>query len=256
MSISNLGKQLQARPHALGIFVLSRDPFVMEACATTALDWLAFDMEAGAVGKADLLHFAQACQGRRVLALARIADSRPESVEQALDLGLSGVIIPKVNNAEIASKAAMACRFQPQGNRGVNPVRASDYFENVATYFATANENTLCIAQIESAEAIANVDEIAAISQIDGLFIGCGDLAMSLNTPGQVDSPPMRDAIAKVLAACRRHGKLPGIFAYELDLARRYLAEGFHFVAVGNDIKAVKNSISNWLTQVQTVSAQ
>lgn len=237
---------------ALGMFILSADPFIMEACTSLPLDWVALDMEASALAKPDLLRFLMAAKGEQVRPFVRVADSRPETIEQALDLGAMGIIVPKVHDRETAEIASQACFYPDKGNRGVNPVRVSRYFDDVPGYFQRANDQTFCFVQIESARAVEDVDAILEVSDIDGVFIGCGDLAMSLGTPGKVDSGPMQEAIGKVLNCCKHHDRIPGIFAYDLDLANRYLKQGFRFVAIGNDIKALKVSVNGWMEQINS----
>src|SRR5438874_7401145 len=100
-----------------------------------------------------------------------------------------------------------------------------------------ANARTLCFVQLEDVRSVDNVDEIAAVPGVDALFMGMGDLACAYGQPGDVTGEKLDIARAAVLDACKRHGKYAGIFAYGLDLARRYLAEGFTLLALGNDIK-------------------
>jgi 2-keto-3-deoxy-L-rhamnonate aldolase RhmA len=154
------------------------------------------------------------------------------------------VLVPKVDTPEQARAAARACFYPPKGERGINPVRASGYFTDIPTYLARANERTMCMIQVESREALGNAREIAATDGIDVLFIGVGDLAQSLGQPGVVTGPAMDDARARVLDACHEAGKVAGIFAYDIELACQYAEEGFGFVALGNELKAMRESMT------------
>jgi 2-keto-3-deoxy-L-rhamnonate aldolase RhmA len=241
---SNSTKAKLARGEAtLGLFLLSASSIVAEVCSTLPIDWLIIDMEASPVSHEGVLHVLQALSGSRLTPMIRVRALEHHGIEQALDLGTQAILVPKVDDATAARRAAAACRYPPDGRRGVNPVRASGYFSDVPGYLREANEQVLCMVQIESAEAVRNVQEIAAEPGVDVLFIGCGDLAMSLGQPGVVVGERMDQARVAVLAAARAHGKVPGIFAYGVDLAVRYLEEGFLFVALGNDVQALRDGV-------------
>ncbi|MBK7756274.1 MAG: hypothetical protein IPI35_07665 [Deltaproteobacteria bacterium] len=142
---------------------MSASSFLAEACSTLPLDWLMVDGEAGAFSKGDVLHMLQAMGGSDVTPMVRVSHLDRHTIEHALDVGAFGVLVPKVDTAEEAVDAARFCRFPPRGARGINPVRASGYFSDVPGYLAAANARTLCMVQIESAQAVENVNAIAAV---------------------------------------------------------------------------------------------
>ena len=245
-------RKLLAGDVALGVFLLSNSSIIAEACSTLPLDWLIADMEASPISKADLMHIFQALSGSNLAPMVRVDCHNRHTIEHALDLGALGILVPKVDTAASALEIVDACRFPPDGHRGINPVRASGYFSNVDQYLRIANQRTLVMVQIESVEAIANIDQIAAVPGIDVIFIGCGDLASSLGQPGVVTGEKMDDARARILSETLKAKKIPGIFAYGIDLARQYAEEGFLFIAIGNDIKALRESISSNLDRFYT----
>lgn len=246
LQVANSTKQkLLAEKTVIGLFLLSGSSMLAEVCATLPIDWLIVDMEASPVSKEDVMHIFQALNGSKVTPLVRVCSLDRHLIEHALDVGAHGVLVPKIDNALDAKRAVEACRFPPEGRRGINPVRASAYFANVENYLRLANERTLCMVQIESVEAVANVNDIAAVPGVDVIFIGCGDLASSLGQPGIVTGEKMDHARQKVLFAVKRTGKIPGIFAYSIELARQYAQEGFKFIAIGNDIKALREAINS-----------
>lgn len=220
-----------------GLFLLNPSSTFAELAGTLGYDWVVLDMEASTLSKVDVVHCMQALNGSACSPVVRVSCLDRHLIEHALDAGAHGVLVPKVDTVADAEAAAAACRFPPDGERGVNPVRASGYFGNLTEYFARANDRTLCLIQIESVAAVRNADELAAVSGVDGLFLGMGDLACAFGQPGDVRGEKLDEARRAVLDACHRHGKFAGIFAYGLDLARDYLAEGFVVVALGNDIK-------------------
>lgn len=244
-------EKLKNNQSTLGMFLLAASPFITETCATMPLDWLVMDIEASPVNRKDLLDFVLALKGEKTTPFARIRHIEHAHIEQVLDLGVQGIIVPKVNNREDAIRVVSACRYPPQGKRGINPVRASRYFEDVAGYLEKANDLLLCFLQIETQESLKNLEEIAAVDGVDGLFVGCGDLAMALGQPGDVIGFKMKEAINQVLETCQKYSKIPGIFAYGTNLAKLYLEQGYRFVAIGNDIKAVKEGIESWLKVIK-----
>ncbi|MFI9275822.1 HpcH/HpaI aldolase/citrate lyase family protein [Kitasatospora sp. NPDC052896] len=228
---------------ALGLFLLSGSSLLAELCGTLPLQWVVLDMEASAMSKQDALHMLQALTGSSCAPIVRVPYLNHHLIEHALDLGAAGVMVPKVDTPQAAAAAAAACRFPPEGQRGINPVRASGYFADVAGYLSRANARTSCVVQIESALAVENADAIAATPGVDALFLGMGDLACALGQPGVMTGPAMDDARAAVLRAARAHGKQAGIFAYAPELARAYAAEGFELIAFGNEVKLLREAI-------------
>jgi 2-keto-3-deoxy-L-rhamnonate aldolase RhmA len=235
----------------LGLFLLWSEPGIAELCGMLAVDFVVIDMEAGALGRPDVLRMTQALAGRATSVLVRVPSHEQHVIEHALDIGVDGVLVPKVDTVEAAERVAAATRFPPDGRRGVNPVRASGYFADLPGYFARANGSTLCLVQIETGTAVDNATKIAAVDGIDGIFLGMGDLAMALGQPGDVTGARMDRAREHVLAAAREQGKLAGAFAYGRDIARAYLDEGFDVIAVGNDIKLLRESIQQTLAAIR-----
>jgi len=215
-----------------------------EATRHTGIDWSVIDMEGAAMTRVDALHQVQALTAAEVAPVIRVPGLDRNAIEFALDLGAAGVVIPKVDTPEEAALAAALTRYPPEGRRGVNSVRAGSYYTRSQEYFASANREILCIVQIESREAVANAAEIAQTPGVDMLFIGANDLAMALGTPGDVSGPEFAAARRAVLAACAGAGKQAGAFALSTRLAREYAAEGFRFIAVGNEVKLFVQSVT------------
>src|SRR6266699_2449879 len=248
--VSPCKAKLERGDPAFGLFVLSGSPIVTELCATLPLDWILVDAEASPVSKESVLHLFQAMLGSGIAPMIRVQEMSHHLIEHALDLGAHGILVPKIHNAEMARAAVAACYFPPRGRRGINPVRCSGYFADVPEYIRRANDRTLCIVQIESREALTNVHEIAQVERVNVVFVGPGDLAASLRQPTVVEGAVMEAAYQKVLEAARAAGKTAGIFAYGTEMARRCLARGFRFVALGNDLKILREGVLQTLEDV------
>jgi 2-keto-3-deoxy-L-rhamnonate aldolase RhmA len=235
------------------------DPLIAEMFGVVGADFVVIDMEAAPIDKADCLACVQALAATPAIALVRVPWLERHWIEHALDIGSHGVVVPKIDSAEDARWAVDAAFFPPKGKRGLNPVRASRFFTAFDVFIKTANDRVQCFLQIESLQALAELDHIAAVPGVSGLFIGAGDLAACLGHPGDMSGPGMDEARAAVLAACARNGLVPGIFAYSLELAKQYAEEGFQMIAVGNEIKILAAETIRALEEVRpggsTVSA-
>ncbi|MGC1239918.1 MAG: aldolase/citrate lyase family protein [Acidimicrobiales bacterium] len=220
-----------------GIFLVTGNSMIAEAAAVAGFDWAVIDMEAAAIGRQDALHQLQALSGSNTVSMIRVASLDRSSIEHALDIGAAGVLVPKVETAGAAKEAADWCRFPPHGHRGVNPIRASAYFQNLESYFEEANSRVFCAVQIETSKGLANAAEIAAVEGVDIVFIGAGDLAMELGTPGKPSGEIFDSAVDEIFRCTVEANKIPGIFAYSLEYAMKYREAGFKLIALGNEIK-------------------
>ena len=162
------------------------------------------------------------------------------TVKRILDLGASGIMTPYVNTADEARRAAAAMCYPPDGIRGVaSSNRACGFGQDFEAYFGEANQNLLTVLQIETLTAVENADEIAAVEGADVLFVGPLDLSVSLGITRQFDHPDFRQAIKKVIAACKNHGKAAGILTHVPEMLGRFIEDGFTFVGCGSDGTAV-----------------
>jgi 4-hydroxy-2-oxoheptanedioate aldolase len=151
-----------------------------------------------------------------------------------LDAGALGVIIPMVNSVEEAERAVAACRYTPAGTRSFGPLGANVRYG--AGYAASANELVACIPMIETRQAVEALDDILAVPGIDAVYVGPADLSLTYGLPPAADNPgdPFQGALATVVAACQRHGVVPGVHA-NTALAPARHATGFRMITVGFD---------------------
>lgn len=207
-----------------------------EIAGRSGFDWILIDQEHGVGGEETLLYQLQALEASSAVGIVRIAWNELPRFKRTLDLGPSGIMVPYVNTAEQARQAVASMRYPPQGVRGAAGFhRAAGFSLDFDAYFAEANENLLTIVQIETAEAVANVEEIASVEGVDVLFVGPLDLSTSLGIPKQTTHPDFRAAIARVVSASRDAGKVAGILIPTLDLVPATVSDGFTFIAVGSD---------------------
>lgn len=229
---------LYAHDQALaGMWVCSGSPLIAELCAGSGLDWLLIDAEHSPNGLESLLAQLQAVHGYPILPVVRPPVLDPVIIKQYLDLGAQTLLIPMVDTAELAELAVRSVHYPPRGIRGVGSALArASRWNRVDDYLQTAAERISVIAQIESAEAVANIESIVAVDGLAGVFLGPSDLAASMGVLGQQDHPDVIAAVERCIAVASAAGVAVGVNAFAEALARRYLSAGASFVLVGADV--------------------
>jgi 4-hydroxy-2-oxoheptanedioate aldolase len=156
-------------------------------------------------------------------------------IKRLLDVGAQSLLLPYVQNEEEAKRAVAAVRYPPRGIRGVSTSSRANRFGRVTDYFKRVDEEICLILQIETREALAQIERIAAIDGVDGLFIGPQDLAASFGHLANPAHPEVQAAIADAITRIKKTGKAPGILAFAEADAKRWIEHGAHFVAVTSD---------------------
>ena len=218
----------------LGAWIMLRDPFAAEVAALTGYDYVCIDLQHGLATNDDVLVMVQAVARTSAVPIVRVASNDEWLIGRALDAGAGGVIVPLVNTAAEAAAAVTACRYPPDGTRSVGPIVPVN--RHGSSYVTTANALVSCIPMIETAEGLANIDEILSVPGIDAIYVGPSDLSMRLGLPGRIDQtdPSFRDALERIVASCRAHGVVPGIHA-SADLTGVRARAGFRMITVGFD---------------------
>ena len=220
---------------AIGTFLNLGSALVTELCAMAGFDWLLADLEHGAGGEEALVGQVLAAAAHDVPLLVRVESVERIRVGRVLDLGVAGVMIPRVEDASQAARVARWARYPPDGERGVATYNRACGFGARPEALLTANDRVAVVLQIETSGALADVEEIAATPGVDALFVGPRDLSQALGVPGDFDAPVYREAIDRVAAAAAAHGIAAGILARDREAADRYAALGYRLLAVGSD---------------------
>jgi 2-dehydro-3-deoxyglucarate aldolase/4-hydroxy-2-oxoheptanedioate aldolase len=208
-----------------------------ELVARAGFDWVVLDLEHGMGSEADLHAQLLAVQGTPTAALVRVPSVERLRIGRALDLGADGLVLPRIDVVSDAVDALRWMRFPPAGIRGVALLnRGNGYFERGhADVASTVNPSLTGVFQVESPEAVAAADELAAIEGVDVLFVGPADLSHSMGIPGRFAEPAFTDALDRVVAACRAHGKSAGILLSDASQVPAHRERGFTFLGVGSD---------------------
>jgi 4-hydroxy-2-oxoheptanedioate aldolase len=221
----------------VGLWVCSGSPLVAEIFAGSGVDWLLIDMEHSANSLQSVMTQLQAVGGYPVTPVVRVPFGDDVALKQVLDIGAQNVLVPMVSTADQARELVAAVRYPPSGRRGVgSSLSRSARWNRVDGYLSHADEHVSLFVQVESAEAVANAAQIAAVDGIDGVFVGPADLAASLGVLGQQTHPDVLAAVQTTFDAVRTTGKPVGVNAFDLDAAARYIENGAAFVAVAADV--------------------
>ncbi len=214
--------------------------------AALGFDFLWVEMEHSPITLETFRAMVLATRGLPAVPIARVPSVELWPAKKVLDNGALGVIFPFVGTPEQARLAADACRYPPVGRRGSGAGLATFRWP-VAEYYDFADANVLCVAMIEQAQAVEQIDAIAATPGVDVIFIGVSDLSFSLGLRGRMDEPLLSRAIAKVAAAARRHGKYLGRPALDAASVRQFHDEGFQFFQGPTDIDLLRQGTRDLL---------
>jgi 4-hydroxy-2-oxoheptanedioate aldolase len=235
-----LRERVLNRELLVGTFLNLGSSLTAEIAGNAGFDWLLIDLEHGAGNRNELLLQLQAIESTPAVPFVRIAWNDPIMFKQTLDLGASGIMVPYIQDAEEARKAVSAMRYPPAGIRGVAVMnRACSFGPGFNDYFNSASSNLVTILQIETADAIKNIEQIAAVDGADVLFVGPMDLSVGLGIAQQWDHPTLRSALEKVVKASQKAGKAAGMIVMSEDQIERALDDGFTMLAYSSDSAVV-----------------
>ena len=209
--------------------------YATEAVAGAGFDWLLLDMEHSPNELDDILRQLQVLAGYASHAVVRPVWNDPLAFKRLLDAGAQTLLVPYVQNAEEALAAVRAMRYPPRGIRGVSATTRATRFGRVSDYVSRVEDELCLLLQVETMEALAEIEAIAAVDGVDGIFIGPGDLSASMGIAGQLKHPRLLEAIDVAIRRIRACGKAPGILTGDRELAQRFIAAGTLFTAVGVD---------------------
>ncbi len=246
MPSPNLFKRaLAAGRVQIGLWSALPSPYVGEMLAGSGFDWLLLDTEHTPSDVPQMVAQLQAVAAERhgsTAAVVRPAWNDPVLIKRYLDIGAQSLLLPFVQNADEARAAVRATRYAPEGMRGMGGSTRATRFGRDSDYVQQAHQELCVLVQVETREALEQIDAIAAVPGVDGVFIGPSDLAASMGHPGHAAHPEVKSAIDHAIGRIRACGKAPGILAVDEARARECLALGAQFVAVGIDLALLRQS--------------
>lgn len=245
--LNRVKEKLSKGGTAVGAWMSVLDENVASAMGNSGLDWVLYDLEHGPASIETTSRLVKATGVKGSLPFIRPVWNDMNAIKQALDTGAWGLVIPWVNDAEQAKRAVSYTRYMPEGLRGCAPARpASAWGIPSSEYMEVANEEIVVAVQIETAEAVENIESICSVEGVDATFVGPGDLSASMGIRGQFWHPKVVDAMDKVLDACRSSGVAPGIaFGKDIDHCAELMNQGWRFLCVGSDT-GLLNAGAKW----------
>ncbi|GAA5161929.1 HpcH/HpaI aldolase/citrate lyase family protein [Viridibacterium curvum] len=237
----------------LGLFSLLAHPISAEVVAGSGFDWMIIDTEHGPGDVLTVMHQLQAMQGSRTHAAVRPAANDKVLIKRLLDTGVQTLLIPHVDSAEEARAAVQAVRFPEGGLRGIAPVSRAANYGRITDYVNRAAQEICVLVQIESASALRNLEEIAGVDGVDGLFIGPGDLAGEVGYLGQPNHPAMRRLYLNTIRRIRACGKPAGIVSADQAFAQECVDAGAAMIVAGADLLCLRQSCDTLAEKFRTL---
>ncbi|PIJ49059.1 2-dehydro-3-deoxyglucarate aldolase [Erwinia sp. OLTSP20] len=229
-------QRLLAGERLIGSWCALANPITTEILGLAGFDWLVLDGEHAPNDVTTFVPQLMALKGSPSAPVVRPPSNESVIIKRLLDIGFYNFLIPLVGTADEAIQAVASTRYPPAGIRGVSVSHRSNLYGSLADYNATVNDNISLLVQIETRQGVENIDAIAAVDGVDGIFVGPGDLSAALGYLGEPAHPDVQEVIRHLFARAKAAGKPSGILAPVEADARRYLAWGASFVAVGSDL--------------------
>lgn len=244
--INALKSALKAGDVQSGLWLAMASATVAEIAGNAGFEWCLIDAEHGPNTLTSITAQLQALAGTPAQAVVRVPMGDDWMLKQVLDLGVQTVVVPMVNTAQQAAQVAAAVRYPGAGSRGMGAIlaRASGYGE-IVDYVSSANEQIFLFVQIESAQAVANVDAIVATDGVDGIFVGPADLSADMGFVGQLDAPDVLAAIDHVYARTKAAGKVIGTVTFDESDFQNEIDRGVTFLGLGGDSTLLQSSLRN-----------
>jgi 2-dehydro-3-deoxyglucarate aldolase/4-hydroxy-2-oxoheptanedioate aldolase len=241
---------LQEGRRTVGAWVQVASPITAEILARAGFDWLLIDLEHGPGDILTLVGQLQAISATAVTPLVRAPWNDFVIIKRILDTGVQGLLVPYVNTAEEARAAVQACRYPPQGIRGVaGSPRAQGYGQNVKAYLERANDEVLLITAVETPLAVQNLNEILSVEGVDGIFIGPMDLATNMGYLGNPGHEKVQEAIGAIEDKVLGAGKVLSTISGDWEQAQRLFEKGYQMITLMSDSTSLAKLAANKVAQ-------
>ena len=230
-----------------GLWCTINDSQVAEMCARLGYDWLLFDTEHSALDPLSVLPLLQAVAPHPGTAIVRPGALVPAEIKKLLDLGAQNILVPMINSAEEAALAVACVEYPPAGIRGVSGMTRATGFGDIAGYHKAARDEIALLVQVETLEAVDQIEAIAATPGVDGIFVGPADLAAALGHAGQPSHPEVQQVTLEAIKRITAAGCPAGFLSADMEFADAVTQAGALFVARDIDMTALKRGLMSRL---------
>jgi len=241
-----------------GLFLNSASPTIAAQLSTAGYDWLLVDTQHGPMNPETLSHMITSIHNGKARALVRVGGSSDiQGIQQALDLGADGILVPYINTADEVRASLAAMKYPMEGSRSVYFPQRSMNEDGLLGYCGRANKDIVCAFQVETHDSIKNIKEIAAIPGVDMLFLGQNDLCMSMGLyvkyqfPLMYTSPELNEATQSLIDNAKKNNVILGIFLFGTDRVKEFEGKGFNFISVGNDLHHIHTQAAAYIANVK-----
>lgn len=239
--MNTIKKKIQRKKPVIGTFSHIGGTNIAEALGISQLDCFVIDSEHGPFSEETVMEMIRAAKLHDTGVFVRPRDGSRAAILRMLDIGADALIVPNIHTVEEVKKMVEYAKYYPVGRRGFAFARCAKYgfderLQDVQGYFQHTNENTWLIPQCETAGALENIEKIVSIDGVDGIFIGPYDLSVALEAPAVFDTKEFKEAVQRIIRACKKENKLLMIYADNKEQAEEYFKQGFHVVIIGTDM--------------------
>jgi 4-hydroxy-2-oxoheptanedioate aldolase len=261
LSGAEFKQELRDGKPKMGLFLNAHSTTIAEQLAHSGYDWLLVDTQHGPMDPEKLTAMLAAIANGGAKSMVRVAGYHDRGgIQQALDLGADGVLVPYINSAEEARQAVSCARYPTIGTRSVYFPQRSTNKAGLLGYVGNANKNLIVALQVETASCIEHIDEIAAVPGVDILFLGQNDLCMSMGLyekyefPHMYTSPELQDATERLVKAALKNNVILGLFLFGTARVGEFLDKGFTFVSIGNDLHHVLTQATAYIKDLEEIA--
>jgi len=244
-------QMLSTQPRPLGTWLMSASPIVTEAMGCAGFAWGVVDMEHTPLDMMSVVHMLQAAAGTPLVPVVRVPWNDTVGIKRVLDAGAQTLLVPFVQNADEARAAVAATRYPPQGVRGIAAMGRASRFGTMTDFYAASNRDNGVIVQLETPQAIAQLEAIAAVPGVDALFLGPGDLSGALGQIGNTGHPDVLAAMQDAVHRARAVGTPIGTVGGTVEMVERYLEMGCDFVALSSDLGLLMRAATAGITTLK-----
>ena len=255
--------ELRAGAPKLGLFLNSHSPTIAEQLAHSGYDWLLVDTQHGPMGNERLSAMLAGIANGGAKSLVRVEGYHDRGgIQQSLDMGADGVLVPYINTAAEARQAISCTKYPTVGTRSVYFPQRSMNKDGLLGYAGNWNKNGIVALQVETADCIKNIDEIAAVPGVDILFLGQNDLCMSMGLyekyefPHMYTSPELNAATQSLVNAAKKNNIILGLFLFGTARVGEFLDKGFTFISIGNDLHHVLTQAGAYVVDVERIAKE